>query len=77
MSARGGLNFPAALYSFLRVLAVAEASAYLALTTGDEPITVKAAGMAALSALALSVINFLRPGESRFGPDPKLDLKES
>lgn len=68
------LNLLGALFSFLRVLAVAEASAYLALTqASDEPVTWKACGLAAASALALSVINFFRPGESRFGPEPKVD----
>ncbi len=67
-----GLNLRAAAFSFLRVLAVAEASAWLALTTGEDPVTPQALALAAASALALSVVNFLRPGETRFGPEPKV-----
>lgn len=68
------MNLRAALFSFLRVLAVAEASAWLALNYGaDSEISTKAVLLAGLSAFALTVVNFFRPGESRFGPEPKVD----
>lgn len=58
----------AAFWSFLRVLLVAEASALLPLWVGagDYP-TLKAMGLAAVPAFLLTVINYLRPGETRFG----------
>lgn len=58
----------AALYSFLRVLAVALASAVLPFLTGPtDDIPGRAIGFAVGSAFLLTVINYLRPGETRFG----------
>lgn len=60
-------DFLPALCSFLRVLAVAQASAWLALESSGEDITARGVGLAAASAFALTVVNYLRPGEPRFG----------
>lgn len=64
----------AALYSFLRVLAVALASAILPFLAGPgDDIPVRAIVIACASAFLLTVVNYLRPGEPRFGPEPKVD----
>lgn len=60
-----------ALYSFLRVLAVALASAVLPFLTGpNDEIPTRAIVIALVSAFLLTVINYLRPGETRFGVTP-------
>lgn len=59
----------AALFSFLRVLAVAIASALSPLFIGvDDYPTVRAMLLAVVPAFLLTVVNYLRPGDSRFGP---------
>lgn len=59
----------AALFSFLRVLAVALASAVLPFVTAphSDDVPVRAVVYAVASAFLLTVINYLRPGEPRFG----------
>lgn len=58
----------AALFSFLRVLAVAVAAALLPLFTGaDDYPTVRAVLLAVIPAFLLTVVNYLRPGDHRFG----------
>lgn len=69
-------NPTAALFSFLRVLAVALASAILPFVTapqGDE-VPVRAVVTAVVAATLLTVINYFRPGEPRFGPEPKVPV---
>lgn len=63
----------AALFSFLRVLAVALASACLPFVTApaSDEVPVRAVVTAVLAAFLLTVVNFLRPGEHRFGPESK------
>ncbi len=63
------MNYRAALFSFLRLLALTLATAYLTLTeAAKEEMTLEAAAIAGLGALALTTVNFLRPGDPRFGP---------
>lgn len=59
----------AALFSFLRVLAVALASAILPFLTADgsDEVPPRAIITALVSAFLLTVINYFRPGETRFG----------
>ena len=68
------MNWTAALFSFLRVLAVALATAVLPYLTADEEINYRAIVIACISSFLLTVVNFLRPGEPRFGPEPKVDV---
>lgn len=67
-------NPRAALFSFLRVLAVALASACLPFVTApqNDEVPVRAIVTAVVAAFLLTVINYLRPGEPRFGPEPKV-----
>lgn len=59
----------AALFSFLRVLAVAVASALLPLFVGVEDYpTGQAVLLAVIPAFLLTLVNYLRPGDHRFGP---------
>lgn len=68
------MNYTAALFSFLRTLAVALASAVLPFLTGPgDEIPTRAVVIACVSAFLLTVINFFRPGDPRFGPEPKVD----
>lgn len=60
----------AAVFSFLRVLAVALASAILPFLTApqSDDVPVRAIVTAVVAAFLLTVINYFRPGETRFGP---------
>lgn len=68
-----GPNYKGALFSFLRVLAVALASAILPFVTApqSDEVPTRAVVTAVLAAFLLTVINFFRPGEPRFGTEPK------
>lgn len=65
-----GKNNVGALLSFLRVLAVALATAVLPhvlLGQNGDPIVGKEILLAVAAAALLTVINYFRPGETRFG----------
>lgn len=68
------MNTRAALFSFLRVLAVALASAALPFVTApqSDEVPTRAIVTAVVAAFLLTVINFFRPGDPRFGPEPKV-----
>lgn len=72
MPAAASPNYTGALFSFLRVLAVALSSAVLpfVLAAGDSDVPVRAVVIAVVSAFLLTVINFFRSGETRFGTPP-------
>ena len=66
-------NYLGAAFSFLRVLAVALASALLPMFVGAEEYpTGKAVGIACGAAFLLTVVNYFRDGETRFGTPPNL-----
>lgn len=72
-------NVKAAACSYARVFLVASLAAYIA--SGDSPFTVSGEDLktivsAGAASLALTVVNALRPGDSRFGvgaPKPPAD----
>lgn len=66
-------NIKGAIFSFLRVLAVALASAILPFLTApqSDEVPTRAIVTALASAFLLTVINYFRPGDGRFGPEPK------
>ena len=68
-------NYSGALFSFLRVLAVALASAVIPFVTApqSDEVPVRAIVYAVIAATLLTVVNFFRPGETRFGPAPKAE----
>lgn len=72
--AETGTNVKGAVFSFLRVLAVALASAVLPFVTApqSDEVPVRAIVTAVIAATLLTVINYLRPGETRFGPTTPL-----
>lgn len=72
MTAREDYNWVGAIFSFLRVLAVAEATAFSTLLLNDstDPISLRASLIAAALALCLTVVNFFRDGETRYGTPP-------
>lgn len=68
-------NYTGALASFARVLAANVATALLPLflvggTTAENYPTGTALGIATAASFLLTVINFFRAGETRFGPPP-------
>lgn len=66
-------NYLGALFSFLRVLVVALSSALLPMFVGAEEYpTGKAVGIACGAAFLLTVVNYFRDGETRFGTPPNL-----
>ena len=67
-------NMRGAVFSFLRVLAVALASAVLPFVTApqSDEVPTRAIVYAVVAATLLTVINFFRPGDGRFGPEPKV-----
>lgn len=73
---RADPNYLGAFFSFLRVLTVALASALLPLFTADQEFTARAVLIPAGAAFTLTVINFFREGESRFGPPPNVVVEE-
>lgn len=79
---RNDANYTGALFSFLRVLATNVATALLPLFllndqgASDYPAG-KALILAVVTSTLLTVINFLRAGETRFGTPPNVVATES
>lgn len=70
---RSDPNWLGALFSFLRLLAVAEASALIPLFTFVNPADRPTLGVVAFALVPpflLTVVNFFREGETRFGTPP-------
>lgn len=70
MSEITSANYLGAFFSFLRVLTVALASALLPLFTLDQEFTARSVLIPAGAAFLLTLVNFFREGETRFGPPP-------
>lgn len=72
MASPSSPNYAQAVFSFLRVLAVALASAVLPFVTSSQSdeVPVRAVLYAVAGAFLLTVVNFFRAGEPRFGTPP-------